>query len=207
MSKPETFSIIDITLAGLKKRLDKENSLLIQAETGYSERAIFHFFPQAEEEDLNKFSRELKINLPHDYRKFLLRHNGANLFVHPQYGGGIEIFGLDKIWQYYVEYDYRSLIPKGWFPIGSDNGDMLFVNSNENVDRYSSYLYWTELLFVDDAIKINLNFERWLERLIICNGVHFWEWGYESSEQYYRNIQQYIKNLNTYHGKNYKLDV
>ena len=75
----------------------------------------------------------------------------------------------------YIDYDYIHMIPDGWYPIGSDNGDMLFIDSNQCHGRASNYLYWTELLFVDSAIEIEMNVERWLERLIICNGAHFWE--------------------------------
>jgi len=83
---------------------------------------------------------------------------------------------------------------------------MLFINSNQYENRYSSYLYWTEMLFVDSAIELKMNFERWFERLIICNGVHFWKWGNETSESYYRHLQGHIDNLNNYQGKNYSLD-
>lgn len=206
MNNPEVFNIVDVTLEGLKKRLDSENALLIQAETGYSEPAKFFFYPSASEDEINTFQNELGVRFPVDYREFLLRHNGSNLFVHPYYGGGIELFSLDKIRQVYIDYDYKNLIPDDWFPIGSDNGDMLFINSNQYENRYSSYLYWTEMLFVDSAIELKMNFERWFERLIICNGVHFWKWGNETSESYYRHLQGHIDNLNNYQGKNYSLD-
>jgi hypothetical protein len=57
------------------------------------------------------------------------------------------------------------LIPDGWFPIGSDNGDMLFINSKDYKDyqRENSYLYWSKKLYVDNAKEIGLNFERWFE--------------------------------------------
>jgi SMI1 / KNR4 family (SUKH-1) len=206
MKSPEVFNIIELTLNGLKKRLDIENTLLVQTETGYSEPARFTFCQGVSDKEINDFSKKHSLLLPWDYKEFLLRHNGADLFVHPYYGGGIELFSLEKIQQIYIEYDYISMIPEGWFPIGSDNGDMLFINSNECKDRFSTYLYWTEMLFVDTAIKLDLNFERWLERLIICNGAHFWNWRNESADSYYTHLRGHIDNMNKYHGKNYTID-
>src|SRR5690606_16881602 len=121
----------DLTLEGLKKRLDSESTLLVQTETGYSEPAQFIFFPSTSEEEIITFQNKLGISFPVDYKEFLLRHNGANLFVHPNYGGGFELFSLNMIRKVYIDYDYKNLLPDGWFPIGSDNGDMLFINSNQ----------------------------------------------------------------------------
>ncbi|MBN6187780.1 SMI1/KNR4 family protein [Aneurinibacillus sp. BA2021] len=103
------------------------------------------------------------------------KHNGARFFVHLYYGGGFEVFGLKEIHQHYIEYDYKNLIPEGWYPVGCDNGDMLFINSKECCvnQRENSYLYWTEMLFTDSAIELELNFERWLERFFMCNGSLF----------------------------------
>jgi hypothetical protein len=206
MKSPEVFNIVQLTLEGLKKRLDSESILLIQAETGYSEPAKFNFNTGASENEIDGFAKEFNLIIPWDYKEFMLRHNGASLFVHPYYGGGIQLFRLDEIRQLYIEYDYIDMIPKGWYPIGTSNGDMLFINSNECNDRSSTYLYWTEMLFVDSAISLDLNFERGFERLIVCNGVHFWNWKNENSQNYYRNLQNYIDNMNKYRGKNYTLD-
>ncbi|WP_340398511.1 SMI1/KNR4 family protein [Paenibacillus sp. FSL H8-0079] len=205
MESSEVFNIVELTLEGLKKRLDSNNSLLIQGSTGYSEPAKFTFYPGSSNQEIDSLFEEFNLVIPWDYKAFLLSHNGADLFEHPFYGGGIQLYSLNMIRQVYIDYDYVSMIPQGWIPIGSDNGDMLFLNTNECIDRFSSYLYWTEMLFVDSAIKVDMNFERWFERLIICNGAHFWNWNNESSERYYRHLQGHIENVNNYDGKNYTL--
>src|SRR5690606_24066931 len=120
----EVFNIVDLTLQGLKKRLNSESTLFIQTEIGYCEPATFSFYPSATESEINSFTKEFGVNLPWDYKQFLVRHNGARLFEHPYYGGGIELYSLDAIRRVYVDYDYKSMIPAGWIPIGSDNGDM-----------------------------------------------------------------------------------
>ncbi|WP_054403093.1 SMI1/KNR4 family protein [Paenibacillus solani] len=203
----EIFNIVELSLTGLRKRLDKNDSLLIQGQHGYCEPARFTFAAGAESGDIDDFFHSLKLAVPWDYKQFLLRHDGARLFEHPFYGGGMELFGLDEIRRHYIDYDYIHMIPDGWYPIGSDNGDMLFIDSNQCHGRASNYLYWTEMLFVDSAIEIEMNFERWLERLIICNGAHFWEWKRETSESYYQYTQGSIDNLNTYEGKNVTLEI
>lgn len=203
----EIFNIVELALSGLRKRLDENNIMLVQGQQGYCEPAQFTFAGGAESEDINEFFRSLNLVAPWDYKEFLLRHNGARLFEHPHYGGGIELFSLDEIRRYYVSYDYISMIPNGWYPIGSDNGDMLFIDSNQCHDRTSNYLYWTEMLFVDRAIEIEMNFERWLERILICNGAHFWDWKRETSESYYRYVKGCDDNYNTYEGKNITLEI
>jgi len=111
MNYPEVFNIVDLTLEGLKKRLDSENTLLVQAETGYSEPAKFFFYPSASEDEISTFQNELGVRFPVDYKEFLLRHNGSNLFVHSYYGRGNELFSVDMIRLVYIDYDYKNLIP------------------------------------------------------------------------------------------------
>lgn len=203
----EIYNIVELTLEGLKRRLDPQSNLVIQGHQGYCRPVTFTFEPGAVEKDIQAISEELGIVIPWDYEQFLIIHNGGRLFMHPEYGGGMELFGLEQIRQYYINYDYKSMIPDGWYPIGTDNGDMLFIDSNQCQGRFSSYLYWTEMLFVDSALELELNFERWFERLIICNGVHFWEWKRETPDGYYRNVESSIENLKEYEGKNFTLKI
>lgn len=186
----KTYNIVELALDALQKRVDAKSQLWIQAEQGYCEPAGFHFNDPASEDEVDYFFQELKVAIPLDFKQFLIRHNGARLFVHPVYGGGIEIFGLDEIYTHHIEYDYIHIVPQGWYAIGSDNGDMLFIDSTKCSanNREADYLYWTEMLFTDSAIDLEMNFERWLERLMICNGAHFWNWKNETGTSYYRHL-------------------
>lgn len=63
-----------------------------------------HFNSSARKEEINKCEQELNLSLPHSYREFLLRHNGAHLFYSEELeaclgdawwaGSGIKIFGI-----------------------------------------------------------------------------------------------------------------
>ncbi|MEV5027748.1 SMI1/KNR4 family protein [Paenibacillus sp. LPE1-1-1.1] len=194
-------SLVELTLDAFKKRLNEDNSLLVQREWGYTENLVCYFFPAATIEEIEEFQNEHNIKFPIDFKLFLMLHNGVQLFCHPKYGDGFEIFGLNEIYQHYIEYNYKDLIPDGWFPIGSDNGDMLFINSKDYKDnqRENSYLYWSNKLFVDNAKEIGLNFERWFERFLMYNGDLFWVWGKEKTYHYYGRLKQHLINIEKYH--------
>ena len=185
-------NLVELSLNGLKKRLDNDNTLIKQAEWGYAELSKCFFRPPATQNEIDSFFDELNLALPNDFRQFLLIHNGAVLF-------DFEIFGYQQIFKHYIQWGYKELIPQGWYPIGCDNGDMLFIDSNKCGDRESTYLYWTECLFVDSAIDIKMNFERWLERFCICNGEKYWLWQFETSKTYYGQLKQHISNIEKYH--------
>ncbi|PIG94551.1 SMI1/KNR4 family protein [Gloeocapsopsis sp. IPPAS B-1203] len=69
-----------------------------------------HFNSSAWEDEINKCEQELNLSLPHSYREFLLRHNGAHLFYSEleDYsdtaawwaGSGIKIFGTGELLSY-----------------------------------------------------------------------------------------------------------
>lgn len=199
------YNLVELTLNALRQRLDNDGRLKIQAEFGYCEMAKCSFNPPTTAKEIDNFFSAYNLKVPYDYKQFLLLHNGARLFVSP--GGGFELFGLDEIYKLYIEYDYINIIPEGWFPIGTDNGDMLFINSTKYTNsRECGYLFWTEMLFVDDALELDLSFERWLEKFIITNGVQFWNWKSETTHRYYRNLKSYLANLKEYHKQEYKFE-
>ncbi|MFD2615700.1 SMI1/KNR4 family protein [Paenibacillus gansuensis] len=176
--------------------------LLVQREWGYTEHVVNYFFSPADIEKIENFQVEHGIKFPNDFKLFLMLHNGVQLFCHPKYGDGFDIFGLNEIYQHYIQYNYKELIPEGWFPIGSENGDMLFINSNvySNNQTENNYLMWSSKLFVDSAKEIGLNFERWLERFLMYNGDLFWV--YDANEKpyhYYGRLKQHVSNIEKYH--------
>lgn len=127
----EIFNIVELTIGALKKRLNDKGSLYIQSTHGYCEEVICQFSEPLSDGEINDFFNQYNLTVPFDYRQFLKITDGATLFIHPYYGGGMRLFGLDDIYTHYIDYKYIEMIPDGWYPIGTDNGDMLFINANE----------------------------------------------------------------------------
>nr|WP_166243387.1 SMI1/KNR4 family protein [Paenibacillus turpanensis] len=158
------------TLSSLKERIAPNGELLVQQEQGYCYQAKFIFHEPATESEIDEFISRTGWRLPEDYRLFLLTHNGAKLFK-SKYGGGYNLFTLDEIirWR-------NSDAPANWYPIASHLGDLLFVDFQEK-DNSDGYLYWMiSSSKFEWADKIRLNFETWLDRLIVAQGVKYWEW-------------------------------
>ena len=190
-------NLVELTLNGLKKRLDSDNTLIKQAEWGYAEQSKCYFRPPAPQNEIDSFFDELDLTIPNDFRQFLLIHNGAVLFE-------FEIFGYQQIFKHYIQWGDKERIPQGWYPIGVDaNGDMLYIDSNhcKEKKRENEYLFWKEhdKNIDDSAIDITMNFERWLERFCVCNGEPFWLWQFETSQTYYDQLKQHISNIEKYH--------
>lgn len=87
------------------------------------------------------------VNLPDDYKNFLLKYNGGNpsLNTFNSKKGKIyqilSFFELSNILdEKYVDYD--SYIPKYMYPIGNDSGGNLILISLEK-DTYGNIIYWS----------------------------------------------------------------
>lgn len=168
-------SFIEKSLKALQSRLDSENSLVIQREEGYIYNVEFEFNSPTSIEEINRFTEKTGWHLPDDYKEFLLLHNGAHLFSDVKYGGGYQLLALDEIHQEYVEY--LDDAPKNWYPISIDNGDYIFIDSLKVEDGKKDYLIRFQADEpVEHALKLNMNFETWLDKLIVCQGLEFWLW-------------------------------
>lgn len=160
-------------MEGFKKRLDNSNRLLVQNRNGKVDTAHFTFNPPANAEEIEEFLRSTHWHLPTDYKDFLLIHNGAWLFKSVRYGGGYELLSLDEIKDNHLDY-----MPVHWYPISINNGDYIFIDSNRVKDGQNNYLvcFNHDDVSVSEGYYLNMNFETWLERLIIAQGTEFWTW-------------------------------
>ncbi|MGG4443685.1 SMI1/KNR4 family protein [Brevibacillus fortis] len=162
------------TLDGLKSRLDKDNTLLVQNPGGDVYQAAFSFNTPASDSDIEKFTKDTGWSIPVDFQRFIQIHNGARLFRDIKYGGGYELLSLEKIIHNHLDY-----MPKHWYPISVSNGDYIFIDSNRVKEGKADYLVRFD--HDDDVIPENgstmkMNFETWLERLVIAQGTEFWTW-------------------------------
>lgn len=84
-----------MTLDTFKKRLSND-CLEVQREEGYLKKEKFYFNVPASPNDLKKLPQ----NTPQEIIDFLKEHNGASLFVDPEYGGGFQFFSTEEIIDY-----------------------------------------------------------------------------------------------------------
>lgn len=166
-------NISQLVLDGLKKRLDNNNQLSVQKGNGKVYTAQFTFNPPATSGMIEEFLRDTHWQLPPDYKNFLLIHNGAWLFESVRYGGGYELRSLDEIKDSHLDY-----MPNHWYPISVNNGDYIFIDSNRVASGQNNYLvcFNHDDVSVSEGYYLNMNFETWLERLIIAQGTEFWTW-------------------------------
>lgn len=158
------------TLAGLKKRLN-DHKLVVQNAFGFVAEVSFQFEEPALENEIQEFSQRTGLQLPKDYVAFLKIHNGANLFQ-AWFGGQFELYGLHDI----EKQKKAGLFLEPWYPIGYQDGGYLLIDGEKTSKGEKDYLLWWESSIVEDAKKLNLNFEHWLDRFIICQGTKFWDW-------------------------------
>ncbi|MEY9971838.1 hypothetical protein ABH966_002211 [Lysinibacillus sp. RC46] len=167
--------IITKSIDALKSRLDSENILVIQREKGYLYNVKFEFNNPASIKDVDRFVEKTGLRLPNDYKEFLLKHNGALLFSDVEYGGGFELLSVEEVHKEYLEY--LDHFPKNWYPISVDNGDYIIIDSSQVEKGQQNYLIrYQGGEPVEYAIKLNMNFATWLDRLIVSQGSEFWLW-------------------------------
>jgi hypothetical protein len=173
-------SIISLTINGLKQRLDKDNSLVIQKTKGFVIKVKCLFNDPASTEDITSFDNETRWKIPGDLYNFLLIHNGGLIFE-SEYDGGLHQYSLDE-----MKSNYLPHMPEFCYPIGYYEGEYLFVDSRKCLNNELEYLFWDDSASpVDKWVNLESNFELWFDRFIVSQGSHFWEWrGYHNKKYY-----------------------
>ncbi|MDP4145790.1 MAG: hypothetical protein Q8936_15095 [Bacillota bacterium] len=94
-------------------------------------------------------------------------HNGANFFTH-EYGGACYLNSLEQI-----RLDNVAPISEDFYPIGSyvDLGQIV-INSKRVQQGRKDYIF----LSSDEIIDFKCDFKTWLDRMIITQGINYWEW-------------------------------
>lgn len=180
--------LLNKTLNGLKKRLEKDNTIYIQHTEGLVDEVSCDFNTPATENAIKLFEEETGWTLPQDFKEFLLLHNGANLLFHPRFGDGIELFSIEKILE--MREAYEDVFEKEYFSIGACRDGLILIDAEickPNPARDSNYLFWLmDCSSEDDVTDLKSNFEIWLDRIIAAQGEDYWNWGIRSAENYYK---------------------
>lgn len=154
-------------LDGLKKRLDNNNKTLLQSTNGYCYTGQCTFNEPTTDEAIDKFIAKTGWSIPEEYREFLLIHNGAYFFSY-EYGGACGLNSLEQI-----IFDNVAPISKDFYPIGSycDLGQIV-INSKRVMEGRKDYMF----LSSDEIIDFKCDFKTWFDRMIITEGINYWEW-------------------------------
>lgn len=167
---------IEKCLSALKQRLYQNNGIIqIQLEEGALLNVTCQFNAGMDEHKIEQFFRSNDWEIPDDYASFLKLHNGATLFCDPLNGGGLKLFDIDSILLYRNDYDY--MFPPDCYPVGMLNGAMIYICSKDVLETPDQYLYWQDCIASHDtALKLNINFEVFLDLFIISQGSEYWLW-------------------------------
>lgn len=173
------------TLSGLKKLLDNNEQMKTISEEGEVYTVSCSFNPPIKTSEIETFESEHDIKLPEDYKAFLTLHNGARIYEliddedDINIGGGLHLFSLDEV----KEAQELELMEGLGIPIGHLLGDCYLILDTEKLKvgdpNYLNILEFTELA------SPNLNFEIFLDRYVISQGVVFWDWPIYTAENYY----------------------
>lgn len=153
-------------IESLKNRLE-QNTLIVHREEGYVEKETFNFYPPASEKEFKR----LPGYAPKELIAFLKIHNGADLFVHPEYGGGTHFFSVSEILEHIKKWE----CPKFFLPIGTGlDGLWIVCQSVPGTDE--NFIWVGEFIdFKDEFHKLDIDYTTWLERYIVAQGDPFWE--------------------------------
>ncbi|MEW9700931.1 SMI1/KNR4 family protein [Paenibacillus sp. SI8] len=164
-------TLIYKTIVALQKRIGS-GGVVFQREGGILVKETFSFAPRTTVEKLVEFTKRTGWNLPIDLHNFFLIHNGAKLFG-SDFGIGVQIYGIDEIEQW-----HNHNMPTGWYPIAHILGDTLFIDGTK-AHNLNGYLKWFRSGDrYDQASSLSMNFETWLDFLIVSQGAKYWEWRY-----------------------------
>ena len=176
---------IQNTLSGLKQLLNNNDQMKSVVEEGEVYNVSCSFNPPIKTTEIETFESEHDIKLPEDYKAFLKLHNGARIYESVDddgvnIGGGLHLFSLDDI----KETQEVEYISEHGIPIAHLLEDCYLILDIEKLkSRDPNYL---NILEFTDIKILNLNFEIFLDRYIISQGVPFWSWPIYTAENYYR---------------------
>lgn len=155
---------IKAILDGLKQRIINDE-LIIQTPGGNIEKANFYFLPPAKTEEIDRLSTLFQVNLPQEYREFLLQHNGAKLFD-IGFGECTDIYSINEIVE--IAELMPDIVPN-FIPVARHPSCTIYIDTNREKRYMFSQAGGSEFSF------LAMGFEEWIEMLILSNGNYFEE--------------------------------
>ncbi|MNC40441.1 hypothetical protein D3C76_268380 [compost metagenome] len=178
--------LIIASLEALKKTLHHNTPYQIQRNFGYHLNCSFSFSKPALLKEIEDFEAETNLKLPEDYMFLLSLHNGMELYKDVEESAPHwHIFGVDEI----LDALERYPTPEHMYIIAKFDQTLICVDSNYVKHGRKDYLFDQSIYTSsrDNGEPLNLNFELWLDRLLVSQGDHFWLWNSITPE----NINNY----------------
>lgn len=171
----EEGQLVRKTLKGIKQRLNDDGTITVQQEAGAIFKLHCSFQEPATKEQIKNFQLVYDCILPQDYQNFLLENNGARIFE------DLDLYSLDEL------ITFKDInLPEGCFCIASYLDTRIVIDTRLYKKGISDFLFCLDSVeSLEDGTNLNTNFELWLDRLIIAQGVKYWEWK-NSDSFYYR---------------------
>lgn len=146
---------------------------------------------------IDDYFKDTVFSLPEDYKMFLTIHNGGYLFE-TEADIKIELFSLEEMINFSAEQnDEEGLLSEGdYWILGQINECWIIVDKNVCKDRktlfknpYITIVHPSDGL--DTSVRLNMNFERFLECAVIAQGENFWEFDNEFTMIIYDEFSKY----------------
>lgn len=180
-------NLVERVLARFKSRLDDSNKILIQRSLGYSAWCHCEFYQPATMNKIDEFQENTGFYIPGDLRDFFMIHSGARLFVNSEVfdDPSWNIFSLEEIARGIEDYS----IPSHQYPMAKYDDVLICIDSDSFKEQKREHLCVRSIYTPPDhdGEMLNLSFELFLDRLIVSQGDHFWDWPKITSEIFYRN--------------------
>lgn len=167
--------LIIASLEALKKVICNNKNVRIQRNLGFQLSCTFSFSKPVSLKEIEDFEAETDFKLPDDYKFFLSLHNGMELYKdveesEPHW----HIYGVDEI----LDALEKFPTPENVYVIAKFSETLICVNSDYVKQGRKDYIFdhsiYTSARDIGDPL--NLNFELWLDRLLVSQGDHFWLW-------------------------------
>ncbi|MCM3576499.1 SMI1/KNR4 family protein [Mesobacillus subterraneus] len=165
--------LLEKSINYLKQKLQEKGSFEIYLGEGKTSNVTCKFNSPVSVIDIEQLELQTGLTLPDDYKHFLLLHNGATLFDDVEYGGECYLYDIELVLENYQ--DSLGNYPNEWLTIGYHYGEEIVLDCNKvrNGDKYCiMHRGASEPNGV--AYGLKLSFELWLDRLIICQGLNYW---------------------------------
>lgn len=165
--------VVEKSLNYLKQKLEEKGFFEIYQGEGRVSNVTCKFNDPASLIELEQFEIHTGLSLPDDYKQFLLLHNGASFFDDVNFGGECYLYDIGLVLENYQ--DMLGDFPSGWITIGYHYGEEILMDCDmyKIGDRYC-LMHRDACEPCGVAYSLKLSFELWLDRLIICQGLNYW---------------------------------